>query len=345
MITVIIPVYNAEATITRALESARLADMIICVDDGSTDNSAQIIQRWNDLHGNVQYIYTKNRGAAHARNIGIENCKTEFVMFLDSDDTLSENAISHFKSIAQQYSDKDIYIGRIEHVINGRSTPIASHAYIEGETTLNDMPSILQSIGPGAKLYRTSQLTKFDEDIIYCEEHTFNIHMFMKQVYVTDYVVYYYYDTEGSITKSYHQANQYLNDALIVRNRVYAMLEHADESVKQYYSYRMDELIVSYLIKHTLNHRHNSTFILEVIKYIQNMTNYPYRQESLNKITLFVDLYGTDDERHTLHEFLDNADISLQHYILHNRVKGPLFIFKTRLKDIIKSIKNNRTSH
>ncbi|UBH23075.1 glycosyltransferase family 2 protein [Macrococcus armenti] len=343
MITVIIPVYNAETTIERALNSARLADRIICVDDGSIDNSAKIIHNWNKKHRNVTYIYQENSGAARARNKGIAHCETEFVMFLDSDDTLSINVIPHFKSLVHQYN-KDVYIGRIEHVKNGKKVVIKSHTYREGETTLNDMPSILQSIGPGAKLYRTSQLTTFDEDIIFCEEHTFNVHMFMKQVYVTDHVVYYYHDTEGSITKSYENAIQYINDAVIVRNRVYTMLKHSDTAVHLYYSYRMDELIVSYLIKHTLRHKHNSTFILAVIKYIENMIQYPYREESLNKIVLFVDLYGNKSERKTLHEFFKNKNISLNDYILDKRVKGQLFKFKTRLKDTIKAIKNNRTS-
>ncbi|WP_445302232.1 glycosyltransferase [Microcoleus sp. F4-D5] len=86
-VSVIIPTYNCDCYILRAVESVidqTYQDWeIIIVDDGSTDNTRQILEPYCDF---IQYVYQENQGAAIARNRGCELAKGEFLAFLDSDD-------------------------------------------------------------------------------------------------------------------------------------------------------------------------------------------------------------------------------------------------------------------
>ncbi|MEG4499663.1 glycosyltransferase [Microcoleus sp. F10-C6] len=86
-VSVIIPTYNCDCYILRAVESASDQTYqdweIIVVDDGSTDNTRQILEPYFDV---IQYVYQENQGAAIARNRGCELAKGEFLAFLDSDD-------------------------------------------------------------------------------------------------------------------------------------------------------------------------------------------------------------------------------------------------------------------
>ncbi|MCF7958709.1 MAG: glycosyltransferase [Phycisphaerae bacterium] len=91
-VSAVIPVYNNARFIARTLESvlaqSRPADEIIVVDDGSTDNSAEVIKGFGQK---VRYIYQENAGASAARNTGIHAAKYEWIALLDGDDEWLED--------------------------------------------------------------------------------------------------------------------------------------------------------------------------------------------------------------------------------------------------------------
>ena len=95
-ISVIIPVYNVESYLPRCLESCisqTLYDVeFICVNDGSTDGSLQILKDYAAQDGRIKIISKENGGLSSARNVGLDAARGEWIMFLDSDDFLTENA-------------------------------------------------------------------------------------------------------------------------------------------------------------------------------------------------------------------------------------------------------------
>lgn len=97
LITVIIPVYNAEKYLKECLESVFSQTWpcleVILVDDGSTDLSRQIIEKAQQEHSNVKAIMQKNGGVGRARNAGLDAAKGEYIAFCDSDDIMAPDMI------------------------------------------------------------------------------------------------------------------------------------------------------------------------------------------------------------------------------------------------------------
>ena len=90
LITVIIPVYNAEKYLNRCLTSVTGQTYtnleILLVDDGSVDNSAGIIREWCGKDSRIRLLQQENQGVSAARNLGLEQAQGEYVTFVDADD-------------------------------------------------------------------------------------------------------------------------------------------------------------------------------------------------------------------------------------------------------------------
>lgn len=89
-VTVIIPVYNTEKYVGECLDSIvtqSLANIeVLCVDDGSTDNSANILRQYAAKYSYIKVLANDRKGAAAARNLALKEAKGEYVAFMDSDD-------------------------------------------------------------------------------------------------------------------------------------------------------------------------------------------------------------------------------------------------------------------
>jgi glycosyltransferase involved in cell wall biosynthesis len=108
IITVIIPTYNREHYLLQAVHSVLCQATndieILIIDDGSTDNSRQLIENISNKEP-VRYLWKQNGGDASARNFGIQHAKGEYITFLDSDDLLVENSISRQLSVLRSNPD------------------------------------------------------------------------------------------------------------------------------------------------------------------------------------------------------------------------------------------------
>lgn len=95
--SIIIPAYNAEAYLPRCLDSILSQEFddyeVIVVNDGSADGTAAILDEYTATHANMRVLTQNNQGMASARNRGMEVAQGEYVMFVDSDDRLSQSAL------------------------------------------------------------------------------------------------------------------------------------------------------------------------------------------------------------------------------------------------------------
>lgn len=98
-VSIIIPVFNAEKFIHNCLQSCLKQNIsedsyeIIVINDGSTDRSAEIIKEFKNKFSNIVFIQQQNQGVSAARNRGLEIATGNYILFVDSDDTIEENSL------------------------------------------------------------------------------------------------------------------------------------------------------------------------------------------------------------------------------------------------------------
>lgn len=128
-VSVIIPVYNIEKYLRQCLDSVvnqTLKDIeIICVDDGSTDGSFDILQEYAEKDVRIKVVKQKNKGSGAARNKGLEFAQGEFVIFFDSDDFMSNNMLEQLYNRTCE-TNSEITLCRSEyfHQIDLTTSPI-----------------------------------------------------------------------------------------------------------------------------------------------------------------------------------------------------------------------------
>ncbi len=107
-VSVIIPVYNTEAYLRECLDSVvnqTLEDIeIFCVDDGSTDASAELLRACQNTDRRIRVLLREHSGAGPARNTGIEAAEGKYITFLDSDDVFAPEALARLYETAERHA-------------------------------------------------------------------------------------------------------------------------------------------------------------------------------------------------------------------------------------------------
>ncbi|MDD4690188.1 MAG: glycosyltransferase family 2 protein [Eubacteriales bacterium] len=115
-ISIVIPAYNSASMIHKCINSIlsqKGAELeIVVVNDGSTDNTLSVLEEYA---GKVKVISIENGGVANARNVGLANASGDFLMFVDSDDALSDGAI---ETLVKKQNEKDVDIVRFEYFLS-----------------------------------------------------------------------------------------------------------------------------------------------------------------------------------------------------------------------------------
>ena len=182
MISVIIPVYNAEQYLEDCLQSVCAQTCreleIIAVDDGSVDSSAAILGRWAEKDPRIRVIHKENGGVSSARNAGLRAARGELISFIDADDTLDPDMYEFLTGLMTEY-DADIAHCAYRHIVGEevRLVHDTKQVYVQDrEEALSCLVGSRLFVGSlWNKLYRRVVLEgisfdeslKINEDILY----------------------------------------------------------------------------------------------------------------------------------------------------------------------------------
>ena len=216
IISVIVPIYNVEEYLEECLESIRNQTYtnieVILVNDGSTDGSIEICERFCQQDNRFKLLTQENQGLSAARNRGVKESIGEYIMFVDSDDVVKENIVEVL--FFYMNSDVDIVECQItrckDELVENKPTSIM----FKGEST----EAILKSIEfkevkfcAFTKLYRRELVEKvpFLEGYIYEDVYTgMNYLKYIRKMVAVDLKGYYYRVRPNSImTKSFNEKN------------------------------------------------------------------------------------------------------------------------------------------
>lgn len=213
-VSVIVPVYNCKMLLERAIESVVsqkdfFENELILIDDGSTDGSSQICDKYNNLYDNIKVIHQQNSGVSSARNNGIKAAEGEWIFFLDSDDYLIEDA---FEKMFFQ-GDADLICARNDSNVPRQSDFLGSfesglyESYDIKDELINFLSSSNQFFFTcWAKLFKRSLIVEnsilFPDGQAYAEDMVF-VYTYLRYCKSVSFVkdqVYYYFVNENNAT-------------------------------------------------------------------------------------------------------------------------------------------------
>ena len=132
-ISVVIPLYNKQNAITATLQSVLAQTYtdyeVVIVNDGSTDNSVQVVQEFFDKHPSLQgrdrvrLITQTNAGVSAARNIGIQEAKYDYIALLDGDDLWDEHYLEEQVKLIQDFPEAKMWGVNYADIVNGKVYP------------------------------------------------------------------------------------------------------------------------------------------------------------------------------------------------------------------------------
>ncbi len=174
-VTVVLPTFNRADMILDAIRSVQAQTFqdweIVVVDDGSTDNTREIIQALADPR--IRYVYQENKGLPGARNTGIRNARAELIAFLDSDDAFLPEKLSWQVNMMKTQSDLGLVAGDV-FFTDAHLTPLFEARAWESQPTLTLKDWVLGCpIIVSATMVRRGWLEKaglFDETMRYVED-------------------------------------------------------------------------------------------------------------------------------------------------------------------------------
>lgn len=213
-VSIIVPVYNAEDTIERCVDSVIHQDYqdyeLLLIDDGSSDSSGAICDRAAGDDQRVQVVHKANSGVSDSRNLGISLAKGTYLQFVDSDDWIPKNATSQLIQAANR-ENCDLVVAGFYRVVGERVSPkndIDEECLLSREEYLAHMMEHPADFYYGVlwnKLYRREIVIrhnlKMNPKISWCEDFMFNLEyiLWAASFYALSTPVYYYVKTKGSL--------------------------------------------------------------------------------------------------------------------------------------------------
>jgi glycosyltransferase involved in cell wall biosynthesis len=173
-ISVVIPTFNRGHIVARAIKSVLQQTFkpleIIVVDDGSTDNTTEVLKSYD---AKIKIIHQKNRGVSAARNAGITMASAEWIALLDSDDEWLPDKLSNHKIFLEKHKEYDIFQCEEIWVRNGRRVnPRNKHKKYGGHIFEKCLPLCI--ISPSAVIFKKAlwqEMNGFDETFPVCEDY------------------------------------------------------------------------------------------------------------------------------------------------------------------------------
>jgi len=306
-ISVIVPIYNVEKYLKECLDSIinqTFQDIeIILINDGSTDNSLQIMQEYAKNDSRIIIINQENKGQSISRNSGIKYATSKYLSFIDADDFIEKSMFEKLYK-KKKKENSDIIKCRYRRVKENSSyTSIVSKinnfenkdSFFKDILSLNSLSVIWDGLYK-KELFVSNSLEfpiMYYEDVAFC----FKLFFYAKKISISDDILYNWRQRDGSITRSIN--NQQIKDIFKIFDITYDFLIK-NSCYKQYKTEFISRCIIQ------LN---------RLIKKIENFDNNPNKRykyfNKVNKSKLSSSYFSPKNL-----EFLRKTNISL--YLLHH---------------------------
>lgn len=199
-VSIIVPIYNVQEYLRQCLDSAIGQSLqsieIVCVNDGSTDSSQDIVDEYASHDPRIVVVEKENGGPSSARNAGMDIACGKYILFLDADDFIDIELCARTYEKAEA-SDTDLVFYNAVLFSNGRKLSRNFFVYpdIDGIFCPCDYPLVMTQVSPCNRLYRADLMKnlRFKEGILY-EDQPFSaeVNIVARRAVIIDYPLYFY---------------------------------------------------------------------------------------------------------------------------------------------------------
>lgn len=214
--SIIVPVYNAESTITRCIESIvnqNVGLQVILIENGSTDDSASVCEILSRKYDCVEYYQSKLSGVSHARNIGLDKADGDIIGFCDADDYYEPDCLEKVSNIFEQHEIDIVYMAL--YIVNNNTITLRA---VKNERIINSFeaidnvvcnPCVMGSVWN--KFFRKEIIEghRFSDELSYLEDGYFNVEILNDnmniKIYLSKEPGYNYVENINSATNNYQK--------------------------------------------------------------------------------------------------------------------------------------------
>lgn len=301
-ITIIVPVYNVANYVRKCLESLSAQTykdiVIVCVNDGSTDNSPEILKNYAKTEPRIKVINKENGGLSSSRNAALKTVKTEFVMFCDSDDCFSPKMCERMLE-AIESDNSDIAICAMNVVYEAHEEMRESdnnyyHLNYAGKVDIDDEVILNTDVSVVNKIFRTKIIKDnqivFPEGINNEDFYFYNVYMSLSSTATfVNQGLYDYIRREDSIMSNNFEAKTLSIDHLIIAEKLFDFYcktgfikNHVNLFWKQW------TLSFWFSIEHSSKDSHKQIYDRAKNFIAKNLTNNPPTDQAVRREVKFI---------------------------------------------------------
>ncbi len=285
MISIIVPIYNAEKSLSRCIDSLleqTYRDIqILLINDGSSDGSGSICEKYAERDSRIKYIVQRNGGVASARNKGIAEAAGEYIAFVDSDDCVLPNIYEMlFEAMKDTQSDL-VICGYTKVAENEKRDICFGNNRISGKTAIAEYVAKHYNEGvissPWNKLFKKKFIIRdFPLGISLGEDLLFNVRYFnnIESVNIINAPLYLYYQfNENSLTSSYKE--RYFDDMCLICNETkeYLFANGLSEDSCTQVNYKLVYYTLHFMLK-DVQHNKKKYALKRIKNYCMNQSLY-----------------------------------------------------------------------
>lgn len=368
LVSIIIPIYNTDKYIEECLDSVLNQTLkqieVICVDDKSTDNSLNILKKYQKKDKRLKIIENnENKGQAICRNIAMNISKGKYLSFIDSDDKIDLNAYEKLYEFSEKYNLDMVLFNFVRFDDSGRTWASELHMI----SISNDVIPVTNILKNNEFVYDTSACNKFikksfldnfkitfERGRLY-EDLLFSMHLFCSTDLVGVYPLVNYYwrnrsnKNNKSVTQSYNDIKN-LKDRLYIIESIYRFFDSSDKYRELITPYNQKLLAIDYRhIINQINHENEefNRIIKEEIKPIIKNFDHDLFKDIDNLFKVKYDILSNGEfenliylRKYELDNIKSKSDFKVKLNERNKEIKKINHKFKNEKEKLINSNKN-----
>lgn len=239
VVSVIVPVYNAAKYLKKTLDSLKNQTLknieIVCVDDGSKDESLKILQKYAKADKRFKVVHQANAGVATARNTGLKKASGKYIMWCDSDDTYQPDMCLHMISIMERRSvdmaicSQNISYDHVDNSLVKDTSRYLEHIYI-GSQMIDWNIMVTTDVSLWNKIFRADIIKRynigFPDGLLFEDAYFCNLYMLNAQtIYFTNEKLYNYIRRPSSIMSTSFKKADTSKDYLKINDVTYRYMK------------------------------------------------------------------------------------------------------------------------